>query len=91
MDFVNDIIPISELKKQFPKIIEKLKKARTPFLITQNGKSAAFLIDVQEYQEQMRRLKLLEGIIQAEKDIREGRIHTQQEVETLFRSWQESK
>ena len=91
MDFINNVIPVSELKKDLSKIIQQLRKAGSPFLITQNGKSAAFLIGVKDYQEQMKRLKLMEEIIQAEKDLSESRFKTQKEVESLFSSWKQPK
>jgi predicted transcriptional regulator len=40
-----------------------------------------------EYQEQARRLALLERIVQAERDFADGRTYTQEEVEAMLDQW----
>jgi antitoxin YefM len=47
--------------------------ARRPLVITQHGRSAAILLDVNEYEKLMAKLDLLQEIRQAEEQINEGK------------------
>jgi predicted transcriptional regulator len=51
------------------------------------GRDSVTVPPARAFQEQQQRLALLEGIIQGEKDLAEGRTHTQEEVEALLDEW----
>lgn len=64
-----DIQPLSEVRSRVTFYIDKVKKTKRPLLITQNGKSAAVLLDVDEYETMIEKIELLEDIKTAEEQI----------------------
>jgi len=67
-----DIQPLSEFRSRVAFYFDKVKKTKRPLVITQNGKSAAILIDVSEYEAMVDKLELLEDIKLAETQIGDG-------------------
>ena len=81
--------PISELLPEAVKIIKNLNSDKSPMLVTQNGKPAAYLVSVASFERMNRRMRLLEGIARGEKAIREGRTVTHSEAKKRMRRWLE--
>ena len=78
---------VSTLKRKATKIITDLNKTREPILITQHGKPAAYLIDVEDYDFMQRRMQILEGITRGELTISENRVHTHTEAKRKMKKW----
>lgn len=68
----NDIQPLSEFRSKVAFYFDKVKKTKRPLVITQNGKSAAILLDVSEYEAMIDKIDVLEDIKLAESQIRNG-------------------
>jgi prevent-host-death family protein len=66
--------PVTEVKRHATEIIAKLRRNRIPVLITERGKSAAVLLDIESYDELLHRLELLEGIARGERAHSERRV-----------------
>jgi prevent-host-death family protein len=72
-------IPISELQSQTKKIVETVKHARRPVLITQRGKPAALLVNYEAYEgivatlEEMSQPDWRERLAEAERDSKAGK------------------
>jgi len=79
--------PISELLPEAVKVIKNLNSDKSPMLVTQNGKPAAYLVSVASFERMNRRMRLLEGIARGEKAIREGRTVTHSEAKKRMRRW----
>ena len=67
-----DIQPLSEFRSKVAFYFDKVKKTKRPLVITQNGKSAAILIDVSEYEAMVDKIEVLEDIKLAEAQIQDG-------------------
>lgn len=65
---------VTTLKRRATEIIAALQSEKNPILITQHGKPAAYLVDVQSYDDLNRRLSVVEGIALGEQAIRDGRV-----------------
>jgi prevent-host-death family protein len=65
---------VTSLKRKATAIISDLERDQDPVLITQHGRPAAYLVDVETYERLQRRLALLEGIARGESAIEEGRV-----------------
>ena len=78
---------VTTLKRKATEIISDLQEARTPVLITQHGKPAAYLVDVTTYEEMTRRISVLEGIALGEQALREGRELSQEEAKRRLAKW----
>ena len=79
-----DIQPLSEFRSKIAFYFDKVKKTKRPLIITQNGKSAAILLDVSEYEAMIDRIEVLEDIKLAEVQINNGLEISHQDVKKRF-------
>jgi PHD/YefM family antitoxin component YafN of YafNO toxin-antitoxin module len=56
-------------------------------LITQHGLPSAYLVDIETYEAQQRRMHLLEGIARGEKAIEEGRTMAHGQAKQRMARW----
>lgn len=72
-------LPITEVRNNLPLLVDQANKRLDEFIITVNGKPAAILMSVAEYEswketeEIMSDPKLMKAIKQGEKEIEEGK------------------
>lgn len=78
---------VTTLKRKATEIIAELGIERDPVLITQHGRPAAYLVDVETYEQTQRRLAVLEGIARGERAIEEGRVVSQVEAKKRMARW----
>lgn len=78
---------VTTLKRKATKLLAALKREQEPVLITQHGLPAAYLVDVETYDRQQRRLALLEGIARGEKAVDEGRVLTHAQAAKRMARW----
>ena len=78
---------VTTLKRRATEIIDELNKDGRPVLITQRGKPAAYLVDVENFELMQRRIEILEGIARGEQAIREGKVLTHAEVKKRWAKW----
>jgi prevent-host-death family protein len=78
---------VTALKRKATEIISDLQEERDAILITQHGKPAAYLVDVDTYESMSRRISVLEGIALGEQAVREGRVRTQAETKRRLSKW----
>ncbi len=78
---------VTSLKRRATEIIRDLNKKHEPILITEHGKPAAYLIDVQSFQELTRKNELLEGLARGESAIKQGRVVAQKEAKEKLNKW----
>ena len=50
---MNKIIPISDLQSHAKKYVDQVKKTKEPVVVTQRGRAAAILVDVEAYKGHM--------------------------------------
>jgi prevent-host-death family protein len=65
---------VTTLKRKATDIISSLARSREPVLITQRGRPAAYLVDVETFDALKERLAVLESIGRGERAIEEGRV-----------------
>jgi len=73
ISFKEDILPISELKKNTKKILLQIRTTRRPVILTVNGKADSVIIDVESYEKQLKAADLAKLLLDAERDIAEQR------------------
>ncbi len=78
---------VTTLKRQATRLISTLQQDKTPVLITNHGKPAAYLVDVQSFEMQESRIRILEGIARGERAFYEGRIMTQAQAAKRMKKW----
>jgi prevent-host-death family protein len=78
---------VTTLKRRATELIADLRKERTPILITEYGKPAAYLVDAESFHEMNRKISVLEGLALGEKAVREGRVVSQAEARKRLARW----
>ena len=78
---------VTTLKRKATEILDELQSERVPVLITQHGKPAGYLVDVESFEATERRLSILEGIAIGEHAVREGRITRHADAKKRLARW----
>ncbi|MDQ8209656.1 type II toxin-antitoxin system Phd/YefM family antitoxin [Coraliomargarita sp. SDUM461003] len=78
---------VTTLKRQATRIIDDLRTDRAPIMITQHGKPAAYLVDVDTYEAKEKRMEILEGLARGEKAFSEGRVLSHREAKRKMSRW----
>jgi len=78
---------VTTLKRQATRILGELAEDRVPILITEHGRPAAYLVDVESFELQQDRLRMLEGIARGERAIEEGRVLTEEQAKARMGRW----
>ena len=63
---------VTSLKRHATKTLSELHASQHLILIAEHGQSSAYLVDIEGYEFQQRRMRILEGIGRGERDIQEG-------------------
>jgi antitoxin YefM len=73
-----DIQPVTEFRANAAQFIEQVQETGQPVILTQHGRSAAVLLDVESYESMMDELSLLRDVRVAEEQVAAGksRSHT---------------
>ncbi len=78
---------VTTLKRKATEIIAALEKDHEPVLITQHGRPAAYLVDVESFESLSARISLLEGIARGEQAIDQGRIVSHVDAKNRMARW----
>jgi prevent-host-death family protein len=78
---------VTSLKRHATKILSELHSSKEPILITEHGQPSAYLVDVEDYEFQQRRMQILEGIARGERAIQEERTFTHDEAKGKLNKW----
>jgi prevent-host-death family protein len=62
IDLVSDIRPLSEFRANTAALITQVRKTGRPLVLTQHGKSAVVLLDVQHYQSLLLACEQMQGL-----------------------------
>jgi prevent-host-death family protein len=79
-----DIKPLSEFRSKVATYLDHVHNTKRPLLITQNGKSSAVLMDVNEYEAIIDRIEVLQDIQVAKSQIEEGKGLSHSEAKKLI-------
>jgi prevent-host-death family protein len=78
---------VTTLKRKATEIIAALEQDHEPVLITQHGKPAAYLVDVDSFEALNQRISLLEGIARGEQAIEQGRVLAHETAKSRMGRW----
>ena len=78
---------VTTLKRQATKVLERIRVEKEPLLITEHGKAAAYLVDVESYEANEKRMRLLEGLARGEQAIADGRVVSNDQAKAKFEKW----
>ena len=80
MNISRDIKPVTYLKSRASDLLRQINETHRPVVITQNGEPRAVLQDPESYENMRNAIGLLKLISLGEKDIKEGKSKSQEEV-----------
>jgi prevent-host-death family protein len=69
---LNDVRPLTEFRANATSFVRRVHQTHRPVLITHRGKSAAILLDVQDYEALLDKIEVLEDIHTAETQLNSG-------------------
>jgi len=78
---------VTTLKRKATAILSAVDREREPVLITQHGRPAAYLVDVETYERLNHRLAILEGIARGEWAVEQGRTVSHTEAKRRLARW----
>ena len=78
---------VTTLKRQATELLDDIEREKEPILITQHGKPSAYLVDVETYELQQRRMAILEGIARGEMAVAEGRVVSHRVAKSRMGRW----
>lgn len=68
-----DIRPVTDFRANAASVIEQVQSTKRPVILTQHGRSAAVLLDVEAYEDLLDQLALLRDVQEAEEQVAAGR------------------
>jgi len=78
---------VTTLKRKATDILTQIADDHEPVLITQHGKPAAYIVDVDTFEIMESKIALLEGIARGEKAIDDGRMVSHKEAQKRMKRW----
>lgn len=81
-----DIQPVTEFRANAAQFIEQVQATGEPVILTQHGRSAAVLLDVESYEGMLDELALLRDVRQAERQVAAGKTVTHAAVAKRLRA-----
>jgi antitoxin YefM len=80
-----DVRPVTEFRANTSAVIEQMHATKRPVILTQHGRSAAILLDVDVYEGLIDELELLRNLQVAESQIAAGQVIPHEEVARRMR------
>lgn len=68
-----DIQPVTEFRANAAQVIEQVRETGAPVILTQHGRGAAVLLDVEAYEAMVDELELLRDVQSAEAQVAAGK------------------
>ena len=80
MNYQEDIVPLSSFRADMTRLMTQTRQTHRPIVVTQNGRAATVLLGINDYQKLVDDLDMMSDIYRGEQDIRDGCIHSTDEV-----------
>jgi prevent-host-death family protein len=80
-----DVRPVTEFRAHTSEVLEQVHATKRPVVLTQHGRSAAVLLDVELYEQLVEEVALLRDVATAEAQIEAGMVVPHEEVAARLR------
>ncbi|MBQ7252669.1 MAG: type II toxin-antitoxin system Phd/YefM family antitoxin [Kiritimatiellae bacterium] len=80
LDLKEDIVPFTQFRSALSSYMQQARRTHRPIVVTQNGRAASVLLDVEAYEALREEAEIRREIEQAETDAREGRTVPQEKA-----------
>jgi prevent-host-death family protein len=78
--FSEDVVPLSDLKVNPGKIVNRAKDNKRPILLTSRGRGIAVVQGLEEYESLEEEVAFLKAVTQGLMEVREGKVTSLEEV-----------
>lgn len=78
--FSEDVVPLSDLKVNPGKIVNRAKDTRRPILLTSRGRGIAVVQGLEEYERREEEVAFLKAVAQGMMEIREGKVTSLEDI-----------
>lgn len=78
--FSEDVVPLSDLKVNPGKIVNRAKDTRRPILLTSRGRGIAVVQGLEEYESREEEVAFLKAVAQGMMEIREGKVTSLEDI-----------
>lgn len=78
--FSEDVVPLSDLKINPGKIVNRAKDTRRPILLTSRGRGIAVVQGLKEYESMEEEVAFLKAVAQGLMEVREGKVTNLEDV-----------
>jgi antitoxin YefM len=82
----SDTKPVSEFRANAAELIEHVRHTRRPLVLTQRGRSAAVLLDVEAYENLVEEVELLRDVRLSEAELKAGKGVSHRDAKAQIRS-----
>ncbi|HSB63666.1 MAG TPA: type II toxin-antitoxin system Phd/YefM family antitoxin [Thermoanaerobaculia bacterium] len=73
MHLKEDVLPISEFRSNAATLVRKVREGRRALILTQRGRSAAVLLDAEDYEDLLEEIEILRDVQTALKELEAGK------------------
>lgn len=80
-----DVRPVTDFRANTSAVLEQVQATKRPVILTQHGRSAAVLMDVEVYESLLDELMLLRAVQSGEQEMLQGDVEPHDEVEERAR------
>ncbi len=77
---VNNIRPLTDFRNKMKEYIKELNEHKKPIILTQQGKSAAVLLNAEKFQEMQDQIEFMRKVAQGLEDYQSSRVHSIQDT-----------
>ena len=79
-DMAEDIHPAADLRAKAEDLLRQVQETRRPIVLTQEGRGAAVLVDVESFQSLLEDLELFRDVHRGLADVEAGRVISHEEA-----------
>ena len=81
-----DVRPVTEFRANASAVLDQVQATKRPVILTQHGRSAAVLMDIEVYEELLDEVALLRAVRTGEEQMRAGEVVDHDDVEARARA-----
>ena len=81
-----DVRPVTEFRANASAVLDQVQATKRPVILTQHGRSAAVLMDIEVYEELLDEVALLRAVRTGEEQMRAGELVAHDDVEARARA-----
>ena len=79
-----DINSISYFKSNFNQILDKMVENHRPMILTQNGKSAGVFLDIETWENLIKKIQVLKMINEGERSLKNDKTYSLEDIENYY-------